>query len=136
MSKPITKKNREHLDSLVIGSGHTIMAGYIPTSIEPQTFSENFYKWAQTSKESVSQFGFWGGEIDYNTYYPNLDKSELTPKDEEFIEPMFRLLSEKRYVQRLLYPVYFSYTYSTPCRECRNCVHKALLCSRKNNLTS
>ena len=45
MSKPITKKNREHLDSLVIGSGHTIMAGYIPTSIEPQTFSENFYKW-------------------------------------------------------------------------------------------
>ena len=54
MSKPITKENREHLDSLVIGSGHTIMAGYIPTSIEPQTFSENFYKWAQTSKESVS----------------------------------------------------------------------------------
>lgn len=36
----------------------------------------------------------WGGDIDYNTYYPNLDKSELTPKDEEFIEPMFRLLSE------------------------------------------
>ena len=93
MSKPITKKNREHLDSLVIGSGHTIMAGYIPTSIEPQTFSENFYKWAQTSKESVSQFGFWGGEIDYNTYYPDLKPEELTPKDEEFIEPMFRLLS-------------------------------------------
>lgn len=93
MSKPITKKNREHLDSLVIGSGHTIMAGYIPTSIEPQTFSENFYKWAKTSKESVSQFGFWGGEIDYNTYYPDLKPEELTPKDEEFIEPMFRLLS-------------------------------------------
>ena len=93
MSKPIIKKNREHLDSLVIGSGHTIMAGYIPTSIEPQTFSENFYKWAQTSKESVSQFGFWGGEIDYNTYYPDLKPEELTPKDEEFIEPMFRLLS-------------------------------------------
>lgn len=35
-----------------------------------------------------------GRDIDYNTYYPNLDKSELTPKDEEFIEPMFRLLSE------------------------------------------
>ncbi len=60
------------------------MAGYIPTSIEPQTFSENFYKWAQTSKESVSQFGFWGGEIDYNTYYPDLKPEELTPKDEEF----------------------------------------------------
>ena len=71
MSKPITKKNREHLDSLVIGSGHTIMAGYIPTSIEPQTFSENFYKWAQTSKESVSQFAPRRAETDYNTHHPH-----------------------------------------------------------------
>lgn len=91
--KPITKRNNEHLDSLTIGSGHTIMAGYIPKAIEPQTFSENFYKWAKTSQESVSQFGFWGGDIDYNTYYPDLKAEELTPKDEEFIEPMFRLLS-------------------------------------------
>lgn len=88
-----TRKNKEHLDSLVIGSGHTIMAGYIPPSVGPQTFSENFYKWTKANPETISQFGFWGGEIDYNTYYPNLDASELTPKDEEFIEPMFRLLS-------------------------------------------
>lgn len=91
---PITKRNKEHLDSMIIGSGHTIMAGFIPTIIKPQEFSENFYKWSKTSPETISQFGFWGGDIDYNTYYPNLNKEELTPKDEEFIEPMFRLLSE------------------------------------------
>ena len=90
---PITKRNTEHLDSMIIGSGHTIMAGFIPRAIKPQEFSENFYQWAKTSPETISQFGFWGGEIDYNTYYPNLSKEELTPKDEEFIEPMFRLLS-------------------------------------------
>lgn len=86
-------KNQEHLDSLVIGSGHSIMAGYIPPSVPVTEFSDNFYQWAKKNPESIAQFGFWGGDIDYNTYYPNLDKSELTPKDEEFIEPMFRLLS-------------------------------------------
>jgi hypothetical protein len=89
-----TKKNKEHLDSMVIGQGHTIMAGYIPEAVGAQTFSENYYKWKNPTPDSIAQFGFWGGDIDYNTYYPNLDKSELTPKDEEFIEPMFRLLSE------------------------------------------
>lgn len=93
MSK-FTKKNKEYLDSMVIGQGHTIMAGYIPEAVGAQTFSENYYKWKNPTPDSIAQFGFWGGNIDYNTYYPNLDKSELTPKDEEFIEPMFRLLSE------------------------------------------
>ena len=86
-------KNKENLDSLVIGSGHSIMAGYIPPSIPVNEFSENFYQWSKANPESIAQFGFWGGEIDYNTYYPNLSAEELTPKDEEFIEPMFRLLS-------------------------------------------
>lgn len=93
MSK-FTKKNKEHLDSMVIGQGHTIMAGYIPEAVGAQTFSENYYKWKNPTPDTIAQFGFWGGDIDYNTYYPNLDKSELTPKDEEFIEPMFRLLSK------------------------------------------
>lgn len=87
------KRNKEHLDSLVIGAGHSIMAGYIPPTIPSEEFSENFYKWLKPNPETISQFGFWGGDIDYNTYYPNLSKEELTPKDEEFIEPMFRLLS-------------------------------------------
>ena len=90
----ITHKNREHVDSMRIGQGHTILAGYIPQSVGAQAFNENYYAWTKPNPESIAQFGLFGGDIDYNTYYPNLDASELKPKDEEFIEPMFRLLSE------------------------------------------
>lgn len=90
----ITHKNREHLDSMRIGQGHTILAGYIPQSVGAQAFNENYYAWTKPNPETIAQFGLFGGDIDYNTYYPNLDASELKPKDEEFIEPMFRLLSE------------------------------------------
>ena len=78
---------------MIIGSGHTIMAGFLPTGVEPQTFSENFYKWNHVSRESVEKLGLFGSDIDYNTYYPNLTKEDLTPNADEFIEPVFRLLS-------------------------------------------
>ena len=94
MKKPIIlHRNSEHLDSMIIGQGHTIMAGFIPKQVEPQQFSENFYKWNKVSRESVQKFGLFGSDIDYNTYYPNLTAEDLKPNAEEFIEPMFRLLS-------------------------------------------
>ncbi len=82
------------MDSMTIGNGHTILAGYIPHSVGVQTFIQNYYEWKKPNPESISQFGLFGGDIDYNTYYPNIDPAELKPKDEEFIEPVFRLLSE------------------------------------------
>lgn len=85
--------NPERMESMIIGSGHTIMAGFLPTGVEPQTFSENFYRWNHVSKESVEKLGLFGSDIDYNTYYPNLTKEDLTPNADEFIEPIFRLLS-------------------------------------------
>lgn len=94
MSRPITKRNHEFLDSMVIGSGHTILAGYIPPSIPANEFSDRFFEITKKDRDSIQQLGFWGGDIDYNTYYPDLDPEQLTPKDEEFIEPMFRLLSQ------------------------------------------
>ena len=90
---PKFHKNKEHIDSLIIGSGHSIMAGYIPPSVSVTEFTENFYQWSNKNPETIAQFGFWGGDIDYNTYYPNLSPDELKPQDDEFIEPMFRLLS-------------------------------------------
>lgn len=93
MPPVIIHSNKDQLDSLVIGSGHSIMAGYIPPSIPRESFVENYYKWLNPTPESIQRFGLFGGDIDYNTYYPNLSKDELKPKDEEFIEPMFRLLS-------------------------------------------
>ena len=98
MSRPITKRNQSYLDSMIIGSGHSIMSGNIPEVVQEKDklvqLTENFFSWTNTSKESVQSLGFWGGDIDYNTYYPELNPDELTPKDNEFITPMFRLLSE------------------------------------------
>lgn len=98
MSRPITKRNQSYLDSMIIGSGHSIMSGNIPEVVQEKDklvqLTENFFSWTNTSKESVQSLGFWGGDIDYNTYYPEINPDELTPKDNEFITPMFRLLSE------------------------------------------
>ena len=91
--KFINHSNHSKLDFLIVGQGHTIMAGYVPSVIKPEEFSENFYKWSKISKESVEKLGFFGSDIDYNTYYPDLKAEDLKPKDDEFIEPMFRLLS-------------------------------------------
>lgn len=98
MSRPITTSNKSYLDSMVIGSGHSIMSGNIPEVVQEKNklvqLTNNFFSWTNTSKDSVQALGFWGGDIDYNTYYPDLKPDELTPADNEFITPMFRLLSE------------------------------------------
>lgn len=97
MSKPITTKNKSFTDSMVIGSGHSIMMGHVPEVMSNEEnvtkLVQNFFAWNNTNQESVQSLGFWGSDINYNTYYPDLKAEDLTPKDGEFIEPMFRLLS-------------------------------------------
>lgn len=88
----IHTKNPEKLDSMVIGGGHTMMAGSIPSKIDPREFSDRFFEISKTP-ETISEFGLFGSDIDYNTYYPDLNSEDLTPQDTEFIQPMFRLLS-------------------------------------------
>lgn len=92
---PIIKlnQNKPHLDQMTIGQGHTILAGYVPEQVGAQAFSENYYEWAKPTQESVQQLGLFGGNINYHTYYPELQEEDLKPKDNEFIEPVFRLLS-------------------------------------------
>lgn len=93
MARPITTRNHQFMDSLVIGGGHTIMANHLPDRVSAQDFVEKFYEWVKPTPETVASFGLFGGDIDYNTYYPDLKPEDLVPKDEEFIEPIFRLLS-------------------------------------------
>lgn len=86
---PILKKN---VDIMTLGMGHSQLVGNIPKKIDPQQFSEKFYE-ASKVKATMENFGFWGGDIDYNTYYPDVTMDDLKPSQDEFIEPMFRLLS-------------------------------------------
>ena len=98
MTKPVTTRNTSHLSQMVIGQGHTIMLGDIPDNVNNDDdnllrLNENLFSWREASKESVQSFGLFGGDLNYHTYYPELDVKDLTPQDKEFITPMFRLLS-------------------------------------------
>ena len=93
MPPVILHSNPEHIDSMVVGQGHTILVGNLPEPIDAQEFNEKFYEWHKPTQESIQQLGLFGGNINYHTYYPELKEEDLKPKEEEFIEPVFRLLS-------------------------------------------
>ena len=78
------------VDTMVLGSGHSMMVGNLTNKIALPSFSEKFY---QASRVEVNKFGLFGSNTDYNTYYPDVTPEDVQPKDNEFIEPVFRMLS-------------------------------------------
>lgn len=78
------------VDTMVLGSGHSMMVGNLTNKIALPSFSEKFY---QASKVEVNKFGLFGSNTDYNTYYHDVTPEDVKPKDNEFIEPVFRMLS-------------------------------------------
>ena len=80
-------------DVIIMGSGHTLIVGHKPKKIEGQSFSDNIFKNAKVS-DSLASFGLFGSGMNYNTFYPDLEVEDIVPKDEEFIEPVYRMLSE------------------------------------------
>lgn len=104
-------KKKSFTDTLTIGADHAILMGHVPERINNQenitNLVNNFFSWNKSSKDSVQSLGLFGSDIDYNTYYPDLKPEDLVPKDNEFIEPMFRLLSAT-IVSKNYYPTDFS----------------------------
>lgn len=79
--KPLT-------DIMVMGYGHSIMFNHI--NYKPQIASDKFSEIKH--KQDIEEFGLFGGN-NYNTFYGDTKPSQFDPKNDEFIEPMFRLLS-------------------------------------------
>lgn len=78
-------------------SGHSMLTGNKPkvitndmyTSIIPKVIEES-----KLSRQEVENFGLWETATpNYSTYYPEVTADDLTPKDEDFIYPIFRCLS-------------------------------------------
>ena len=81
------------ISSMVLGADHSIMVNNVPTGVKLDAFSEKYFEAAKKTPESLEKFGLFGSNIDYNTYYPNAEPADFDPAKDEFIEPVFRLLS-------------------------------------------
>lgn len=80
-------------DVLILGNGHSIILGHKPNKVNSESLAGSIFKDAKVM-ESSDSFGLFGGSINYNTFYPDLKPEDITPVDGDFIEPVFRMLSE------------------------------------------
>ena len=90
-------------DVMILGSGHSIMYSHL--NYKPKIASDR-YSEIKTHREDFENFGLFGGNS-YNTFYPDVKPEQFNPKNSEFIEPMFRLLSAC-IVQKSYNPTEFS----------------------------
>lgn len=77
---------------MTLGSGHSLILSNKPDSITLERVNEK----AEKENESLvaENFGLFDiASNNYSNYYPDVKKEDLEPKDEEFIKPVFRLLS-------------------------------------------
>lgn len=94
------KRGQVNTDVMVLGAAHALMVSNVPeVVVEGHSLSEHFFHAAANFgeggkvKESVEKFGLFGGSLNVNSFMPNVTAEMLKPKAEDFIEPMFRLLS-------------------------------------------
>lgn len=72
-------------------SGHSVLVGNIPTKITTKDLAEREI----FGNNDMEKFGFFETSTpNYATYYPDATPEDFQPKDEEFIYPVFRMLSE------------------------------------------
>ena len=82
-----------NVDTMILCGGHSIMASHMPKNLDGALFSEKFFEASGMNKESLDSFGLFGANTDYNTFYPEVTPAQFNPAEEEFIEPVFRMLS-------------------------------------------
>lgn len=79
---------KEQKDVIVVGAGHSLMLGHMPSKVPVDAYASlNF------GNMDTENLGFFSSP-DYNTFYPGVSQEDFTPKDADFIEPVYRLLSE------------------------------------------
>lgn len=73
---------------MVLGLGHSMILGHMPSKVP-----ESEYEKVMLHYKSVESYGLFSSP-DYNTFYPGVTTEDFTPQDEDFIEPVYRMLSE------------------------------------------
>jgi hypothetical protein len=79
------------IDTIRLAFGHSLIAGNIPDKILLNKVAEK----QQSQETGVESFGlFDSNSSNFNTFYPGVTEEDLKPKDADYVEPVFRALSE------------------------------------------
>ena len=91
---PLRKKKKfPKIAQLRFGQSHSLFIGHKPEGVScEEGLCENIL--SEATPESVASFGLFGGNNNMNTFYPGIEASDWTPKDSDFIQPVYRALSE------------------------------------------
>jgi hypothetical protein len=81
------------LETLKLGFDNNLIMGNAPDKILLEHVAKKISE--QNLSDGLESFGlFDSNTANYNTYYPDVTVEDLQPKEEEFIQPVFRALSE------------------------------------------
>lgn len=80
-------------DTIVLSAGHSILTPHLSSKVDGNSFSDKFFAASKKDRKSLDSFGLFGSDIDYNTYYPDATPEQFNPNEDEFIQPVFRMLS-------------------------------------------
>jgi hypothetical protein len=77
-------------DTIRLCGGHSLIMGHRPVKLSMADISKKL----EEDPQEICQFGLFDvATPNYTTYYPEVTAEDLHPKDDEFIEPVFRMLS-------------------------------------------
>jgi len=94
-----------HYDTAILIGGHALILGHKPAKL---TMDQIHKKIEDESDFGFAQLGlFDSSSPNYTTYYPDVTPEDLVPTDDEFIEPIFRILSAVT-VHKKFNPIFFS----------------------------
>jgi len=92
-------------DVIHLGSGHSLIIGHLPEKFK---LAQVINKVKEHNQQDIVHLGlFDASQPNYVNYYPDATAEDFVPKDDEFIYPTFRALSEV-IVHREWNPVDFS----------------------------
>jgi hypothetical protein len=90
--------------TIKLAFGCNLIMGNAPDKITLDKLHEKLV----ADPQAVESFGLFDSNTsNYNTYYPDVTAEDLAPKENEFIQPVFRALSEV-VVHKDINPVDFS----------------------------
>lgn len=90
-------------DTAILVGGHALIIGHKPSKLS----MDQIHKKVEDEKMDFASLGLFDRATpNYTTYYPDVTEEDLKPTGDQFIEPVFRMLSAIT-VQKKYNPIYF-----------------------------